>query len=551
MFPEKPAIPADSIVPVEPGYFRPPVDIAVGLGGTFGELRSNHFHAGIDIRTNGQEGLTIRACADGFVSRIKVSPYGYGNALYIDHPNGYTTVYAHLKSFAEPIAAYVKQAQYADKSFAIDVYPEDSLFPVTQGMKIALSGNSGRSTSPHLHFEIRETDSEWPVNPLLITDWVKDDIPPVITKLWVSTVSPPHETATRKSYSVVQKSKGRYGLAAGDTIQVTQPLKGFAVQVTDRHTGNSGNNDISALQYWENGVLRYGYNLKKFCYDDTRYLNAHADFALRSESSVWAHRLHRLPGNRLPAYVESDSVVNTGRPTHIRVVAMDGHGNASTLEFFMRRQNVSIGVIAHGELVHNDSSFVALEDDFAVRMQPRTFYEPTRLQVNTGPWTSGQGLSFPLTVSAHESVPVHRYFDVSIRLLESALPSNWENMTHQLLIRRQGGGAYESNYVDGWVHASPREFGTFYIDIDTVAPRLTLISSSRSAITFTITDNLSGIDDYDAYIDGQWVLPVYDAKTNRVTHKYETSLATGKHEFKLVVTDAVGNVAEETVEVVR
>src|SRR5574343_176058 len=174
-------------------YFRSPLDIPLNLSGNFGELRTNHFHTGIDIKTEQREGLKIYAAAEGYVSRIKVSPVGYGYALYITHPNGYTTLYGHLKSYAPKIDEYVKRNQYLLKSFSVDLFPTPEELPVTKGEVVALSGNTGGSGGPHLHFEVRETASEKLLNPMLFGFQIADKIPPTVMGIWIV---PMNDTST-------------------------------------------------------------------------------------------------------------------------------------------------------------------------------------------------------------------------------------------------------------------------------------------------------------------------------------------------------------------
>ena len=146
-------------------YFQSPLEIPLILSGTFAELRSNHFHSGLDIKTQQQSGLKVMAAASGFVSRIKVSHFGYGKALYITHPNGYTTVYAHLQNFNPEIDAYIKHRQYKNESYEIELFPKAGELLVNNGDIVAYSGNTGGSGGPHLHFEIRNKQ-EHPMNPM-------------------------------------------------------------------------------------------------------------------------------------------------------------------------------------------------------------------------------------------------------------------------------------------------------------------------------------------------------------------------------------------------
>ena len=539
-------IPPDSIVPVEAGYFRPPLDISINIGGSFGELRPNHFHAGIDIRTEGHEGLTVRSCADGFVSRIKVSPYGYGNALYIDHPNGYSTVYAHMKEFAEPIASYVKSIQYENESFEVDIYPEDSLFQVTKGLKVGLSGNTGRSSAPHLHFEIRETGSEWPVNPLLLTNWVKDNIPPVITRLWQYSVPMVRGIGRGSSLPVVAVGKSVYRIA-GDTLQVNIPEILLGLEVSDRHDGNSGKNDINSLELWVDGEQRYGWNLRKFSFDDSRCINAHIDYGHKHERGVNIHRLYKAPGDDMPSHTHEGSGIIALNGTMLREVVVrvrDAHDNLSVLKFWVMGVSNPLMWAPHTDTLPFHELHNLRTDNITMTFEPFTFFDT----VSTTSLLSDDNCLMPLRKPFQVATAGDR---VDERLRDKAIL-----VRHDLHSRSKQ--ALSSRWEADLLVASSTQMGRFEIDYDTTAPTISPVNhpasknfTGRSTINLRIKDDLSGIAAYDSYIDGKWVLPVYDAKNNLITHRFEQTLAPGRHEFKLVVKDAVGNVAESVFEFAR
>lgn len=169
--------------------FQSPLEIPLVLAGTFGELRSNHFHSGIDIKTQQREGLPVLAVADGTVTRIVVSHWGYGKALYVAHPNGYTSVYGHLKKFGPEIEEYVKKVQYAKQSYEVEIFPDYGELKVSQGTTVAFSGNTGGSSGPHLHFEIRSSVNEKPTNPLLYGYDVRDATDPTLLGLYAYPLS--------------------------------------------------------------------------------------------------------------------------------------------------------------------------------------------------------------------------------------------------------------------------------------------------------------------------------------------------------------------------
>ncbi|PHK35199.1 peptidase M23, partial [Nostoc linckia z16] len=268
-----------SQTPYPQDYFRSPMDLPVHPSGTFGELRSNHFHAGLDFRTKQKTGFPVFAAADGYISRIKVSTYGYGTVLYIDHPNGYTTVYGHLLKYAPALDAYVRKRQYEKQTFEIELFPKLGEIPVKKGEMIALSGNSGGSGGPHLHFEYRDTKTEMIINPLLfgLGKKMKDTKSPTVYGLMVYPLSDDavvNESKQPMLLSVKQQPDGTY---LADKVYARGKI-GFAVNATDKSTGSYGNNGIYKVQTYFNGTPYYGFEFNTFAFDESRYVNNFIDY---------------------------------------------------------------------------------------------------------------------------------------------------------------------------------------------------------------------------------------------------------------------------------
>ncbi|MBI2281845.1 MAG: M23 family metallopeptidase [Bacteroidetes bacterium] len=262
-------------------YFRSPLDIPLILSGNFGELRNNHFHSGLDIKTQGVEGLKVYAIADGFVSRVKISPIGYGKIIYITHPNGYTSAYAHLQQFKGELAKEIKRYQYANETFEMDYYPPDTLLKVKKGDIIALSGNSGSSGGPHLHFEIRETVSEYAVNPLLFGFDIKDDVKPVIKSI---ILFPLNDTSFVNDKKVSQEftvtgTNGNYQLLTKLPINVYGQI-GVGINTFDQQSGASNQNGVYEVMLFEDNNLICKTELSSFSFDHTRALNSMIDYEL-------------------------------------------------------------------------------------------------------------------------------------------------------------------------------------------------------------------------------------------------------------------------------
>ena len=323
------------------GYFASPVGGELMLAGSFAELRRNHFHAGIDIAPTRSGNEPLFASADGYIARIKIQENGYGQALYINHPNGYTTVYGHLEAFNAEIIAVLRKKQYETESFEQDIVLQPTDIVVRQGQEIGKMGNRGASRGQHVHFEIRETKTEIAVNPLLFGFNVPDNVPPRLEDMKVYLMDDKKDVIGKKSYSAKRKSVGLYKIEV-DTVDVAAPNVGFAIQATDIQSGNSGENGIYTLELKVNDTVVYKYKADRVGFDETRYLNAHIDYLEQYTRQSFFHRTFRLPGNQLGmyAYLKNDGIIplnmTDSLTKRITLTAADIAGNASTVSFVVR-----------------------------------------------------------------------------------------------------------------------------------------------------------------------------------------------------------------------
>src|SRR5665648_377510 len=289
--------------PIDPNYYGAPVKIPVFLAGNFAELRSNHFHAGIDIKTQGRTGISVYSAADGFISRISISPSGYGNALYIDHPNGTTTVYGHLSSFSSPVEDYIRKIQYEKEEFTINQFVPEGMFPVKKGEQIAKSGNSGSSGGPHLHFEIRRTKEEIILNPLLFHMPVKDKTKPTIQALMVYPVSDDASVSgshTSKRFETLQAGSA-WKLKTAQTIPVYGKI-GFGLQTIDFFDGVPNKCGIYSLKLTVDDQLIYSFTMDDLVMEESKYINSHTDYAQAIRTGKRVYRTWVEPGNKLSIY---------------------------------------------------------------------------------------------------------------------------------------------------------------------------------------------------------------------------------------------------------
>ena len=552
--------------PFPKDVFRSPLDVPLTLAGNFAEMRSNHFHAGLDLKTGNRIGLPVHAAADGWVSRIKVSPTGYGLALYVDHPEGYTTVYGHLSRFADSLGAYVKRLQYRERSFAIDTYPPRGRFPVKQGEVIAFSGNTGSSGGPHLHFEIRDAATEEPLNPLLFGLPVKDTRPPKIFRLKVYAAKDgsfarierqsgppilvrPGAPATLR----VTRENGAYRLRDVRRIQAHGRI-GFGIQTHDYHDGSNNRLGVFRIRLDADDETLFRSEVDRFSFAQTRYINAHVDYAEHERSRRWVQRSFLLPGNRLPFYrTENRGFLNVseGMRRRLTYTVEDAAGNRARLAFEVEgtaARPVSVGdASGYAAVIPRARPAVFRREGLRVSFPAYALYEDLELRYQTLP--PKEGAFSPLHAVHDAFTPVHKSLTLDLRA--DALP---KALRRRALIARvdpkgnvsSEGGAFRNGFLETRV----RSFGTFFVTVDTLAPDIRPLNirpgkSMRglSSIRLRIKDDLAGIASYVGYIDGEWTLFAYDAKTGTLVHTFDGRIAAGPHTLSMIVTDRVGNVA--------
>ncbi|MBW6537418.1 MAG: M23 family metallopeptidase [Mariniphaga sp.] len=535
--------------------YTSPVKIPVFLSGSFAELRANHFHSGIDIKTQGVTGVPVYSVADGYISRIVVSPTGFGLALYINHSNGTTSVYGHLESFRDDIAKYVKNIQYERKSFRVDLQVSKDRFPVKQDEFIARSGNSGSSGGPHLHFEIRDTQTEEPLNPLHYSLPVKDNTPPRIYSLMITSLNEYGHVdfqAEKKTFPVVF-TDGKYQIQNNPIIPV-YGMVGYAIQSSDFFDGSNNRCGVYSIRLFWDGELWYSFTMDRFSFPEGRYVNSHTDY---EEFITTKRRFHKTwidPGNRLRIY---DYVRNNGqlRVTDgnihmVRFELKDLHGNTSILDFRVESKagQVERTKIPFNQLLKYEQANRFREENIRIDFPEKTFYD--NVEFTWKQKAASEKFLSNIHVVHRNTIPLHSSARLSLktkklekRLQEKALLVTVDTLTQKI---SAAGGSFDS----GWVTGDIRSFGNYAVALDTVPPRIVPLSirdksalTESSRIRFRISDDLSGIKEYVGTLNGKWALFEYDAKTDMITHYFDAErFELGKrHEFVLKVTDNKGN----------
>ena len=548
--------------------FRRPLDIPVSLSATFAELRDNHLHSGIDYRTQGVAGHKVYAGERGFVSRISVSPVGYGNALYITHPNGYTTVYGHLDAFNEAITAYVKRQQYRQERFAVNLFPDSTLLPVKRGDVVAFSGNTGGSSGPHLHFEVRDTKTEEPINPLLFGLGVKDNIAPVMRRLAVYPIGE-GSTVNGSANTLIldlEKSGNTYRITGGKTLKITGKIA-FGIDAYDQVTGSTNRCGPYSIRLWVDSAMMFSQTMDRFSFDESRYVNSLIDYGYYINNRVRFNRMYIEPNNLLSVY---DRHINRGvvsfsdSASHrALVVVSDLHGNSSRLEFtfgYAPGKTLSAPAMLY---IPESFTFPGMKSESMYQKEMKHAQQGLRVVIPAD--ALYDEINFTCIASAfpkglysraykiHDpAVPLHKA--MTIEIVADSLPARLREKALIVQIEPNGrrsnvGGAYS----DGAVSARSSVFGVFAIGVDTVPPRITPVNIKNGAnmagvnnMRFTIKDDFSGISSYNGWIDGQWALFEYDAKNNLLYYSFDAARLTKntQHTLELKVTDGKGNTAE-------
>ena len=533
--------------------YQAPLDFRMLLSGTFGELRSNHFHAGIDIKTEGVEGQKVYAIADGYISRIKVSTWGYGKAIYITHPKtGHTSVYAHLQRFSAKIDSIVKKEHYKKESFEINFYPNAAALIIKKGEVIALSGNSGGSAGAHLHFEIRDTKNEHPINPLQFGFKIADNIAPILKKLKIYALDTTLIDGYRKSKIItINKKDNNYSISEIPTINGAFSVGIFTY---DKLNDSYNKNGVYSIKLCVDSNICYQFKVDELDFSTSRYINAHVDYKEKKESKNKYHRCYRLPNNKLSNY---SNLINEGiisiKDTLIHSIYLevtDIHGNTSTLNFKVKSTNnpllnrCPLPKDTINPIFSLGKVNIFKKENVELHMETFSLYEPLRFHYNTT--DSVDGVFGEVHHVHFNNTPVHKKYVLSIK---ADVPDTLRNKTYIATTDMKGnfwhiGGKWK----DGFLRTKTREFGDFCIITDTINPEIKGVNifpgkvfNTQTSIKLTIKDKNSGIKSYRAEIDGKWILMDYDYKRNLLKFNIDKSLRKGKHTFTLKVIDNVAN----------
>ncbi|MFZ9694563.1 MAG: M23 family metallopeptidase [Chitinophagaceae bacterium] len=552
------------------GYFRNPMGIPMELTANFGELRTNHWHMGLDIRTQARENLPVYAAAGGYIAYIGVRPLSFGRFIIINHPNGLSTLYAHLNDFAPAIESYVIQQQYAQQSWPVELKLNPKQFPMSKGQFLAYSGNTGGSGGPHLHFEIIDTKTQKRLNPLLFGFELKDHVNPVIKGLVLYDRSRTINGQSPRQIPI-KKVGNKYVLASGNALTTQLSKLSFAVATHDQVSGSPNPNGVYSASIGVDGQLQLKFELDSIDYDQTGYMNAHIDYSHKKRGGAYYQHLSSLPGEASGAYhrIKSDGVL-TLRDTllhRVEIVVADAYGNQSTLNFAVKTSKPwldpppsKVKPIA-GNPTHFTPQVAAKlrYADFEVDFPAMGIYDslPIVYQRVSSP------LLTPAITTFHQlndpSIPVHLNFEVRLKP-QVNVPSSLRNKvvlqrTDNTLKPIATTKAKKAVWEGDWVTAEFDDFGYFRAFVDTVAPVIhfnnkaiqpdTINISALKRIYFTPTDNFGVIKNFSATLNGEWVRFTND-KGKTWVYGFNKKLTFGVHRLTVSLEDLVGNTTTKT-----
>jgi hypothetical protein len=530
---------------------RFPVDYSFSISGNFGELRSTHFHTGIDVKPRGSN-VPIRSVAKGYVSRVSIGSGGYGNVLYIDHPElGITSVYAHLERFSDHIGQAVYGFQLANESFTADIPFDPDLIPIAEGEMIGIMGNTGYSFGTHLHFEIRETSTEKPLNPYLFGILPSDDIKPSFLGLALHGLDSQYRKVTDVRIPILSVNT--------DTIKLTEPIRvgttdvGLALRMTDKSDGAYNKNGIYSLRMWVDDILSYQYQIDGISFTENRQINGFIDHRVRRREDLSYALCYSLPGNQL-SFIDKNLngvfVIDENQARRVTVEIGDYAGNKRWLKFSVIK-SASISSIEESpyvDMIPSGSTKVIDTADMSITFDKNSLYRNLYLQLTIDTLSNGEKRYH----IHHEDEPIRKPIAISIK---PTVAGDRDPMKAIIVYVTPGGGriSYGGQWQDGRLTTEIRDFGTYNVDYDLTAPTIrpgsyTSRVGKKTSFSFTIKDNYPTRGDdveeisYKVWIDGNFTVSPFRQLNSTLTIPIE-NLLTGEHTLKIEARDHSGNIS--------
>lgn len=526
-------------------YFRNPLEIPLVLAGTFAELRSNHFHSGLDIKTQQRIGLNVYSSASGFVSRIKVSHFGYGKALYITHPNGYTTVYAHLNKFSSEIETYVKKHQYEKETYEIELFPSAGDLKIKKGQIVALSGNTGGSGGPHLHFEIRDK-KERPINPMLFGIDIKDSVNPIISSIYAYPLdenSYINKSNSKKKLRLIPLKNGDYAV---ENIEAYGKI-GFGIETIDRQDLAANKNGVYNIQTFINGNKNFELDFKRFSFDETKHINRLIDF---EHYKTKKKRIQKLFKQNNPLSMYKD-VLNNG----VLYIKDSTYSVYKIKVGDYKNNNTWATITIKGNLIDSIKTQPKKTTPFFINANETTHLKQGKVSVDfyKNTFYDDFYIDFKVkndTLLLHKDIiPAKKNFKITYDVSAYSKTDKSKLYIARLLGYKKYPVYSSTKRKGNLLTTYTKTLGEFALATDTIKPTITPINfkigqwlSNFRYLKIKIDDKETGISNYRATVNGKWILMEYDYKTKTLIHDFNDSVISDtKNNLKVIVTDNVGN----------
>lgn len=537
-------------------YFRWPLDIKPDIVANMGELRNNHWHMGLDIRTNQRENLPVYAAAAGYISKIRIERSGFGRAIFITHPNGFTTLYGHLNAFFPALEEYVTQQQYSQQTWAIELDFSRDKFPVTKGQFIAYSGSTGASQGPHVHFEIRDTKTGVCLNPMLFGMPLQDNVRPSLSKLAMYDRSGSIYEEVTRFYPLKNTDNG-YAIAGTPVIKAGSRRLSFAIQAFDRISGSKNENGIYSAELFFDESPVINFILDSIGYDKTRYLNAHIDYKYHFNGGPFFQHLSRLPGEHSGVYhpLSGDGTIDLpDKELHsVRIEIRDPYQNVSQLRFSIQYDSTAgkqEKFYSAAQKFLPGTVNVLERPDFEMYLPEASLYDTLTSFYNRTNSASANAVSAIHQVN-DPSVPVMGELTVRIKP-DRIIP---ESLKDKIVIQRSYRSSEDvrkAEWNGEWLTAKFGDFGDYQAFTDTQSPVIsglgegdTLDLSGTKRIVLQPRDNFGVIKNFRAELDGKWLRFTND-KGRLYIYIFDEHCRYGIHELKVTAEDLVGNTTTKT-----
>ena len=524
-------------------YFIKPMDLPLILAGNFGELRNNHFHSGLDVKTRGSQGFVVNSVADGYVSRIRIQAWGLGKAIYVTHPNGFTSVYGHLSKFTSEIETYLKMQQYKQKSYEVELFLSAAEIVVKKNQPIAFSGDTGSSGGPHLHFELRSTKTEETINPLLFGYEIPDHIKPDISKLVAYPLNDTSQVNQSNLPVVIHFKTLPNGDYLADKISA-YGLIGFGISTTDRQDAAFNRNGTYDLSLTKNDTLTYHHTIEKFAFSDTKYINLLLDYEAYIRNKETIQKCFIEPKSKLKIY---DQSLGSGKLTikdevtyNIKISTKDFQNNTAQILIPLKGKK---DTILRKKSIQNNGYFISSKlvnkfeiENVNIEFNENTFYDDFYLDLKVENNTAFIGKN---------TQPLDRSYKITFNVDTLNYPD-----ISKYYIANIVNNSYISTVIKGGkISANLRFLGSYGLKKDTSNPSIKPINfkdgqwlTDYHFLKFHISDYGTGIKSYNAYIDDEWVLMEFEPKKGELTYNFsDKNFETIKHVLKVVVTDNVEN----------